>query len=130
MNCGRVDLRLDRLAFPTSGHISYSTCVRDKWEAAYSFTPAPTVIKLRITLHFMRLRIILAAGFCAMAWGQAPGPMRPPAVPLVAHDPYFSMWSMADRLNADGVKHWTGKPNSLTALVRIDGKILPLMGCT
>ncbi len=76
----------------------------------------------------MRLRIILAAGFCAMSWAQAPGPMRPPAVPLVAHDPYFSMWSMSDRLNAEGVKHWTGKPNSLNALVRIDGKTLRLMG--
>ncbi len=38
------------------------------------------------------------------------------------------MWSTSDHLNGAGVSHWTGKPNSLVALVRIDGKTFRLMG--
>jgi hypothetical protein len=72
----------------------------------------------------MRTRIWLLV-FCAAA---ATAQLRPPAVPLVAHDPYFSIWSMADRLNADGTRHWTGKPNTMTAYARIDGKSYRVMG--
>ena len=75
----------------------------------------------------IRLSVLITA-LAAAAAGQGLAPFRPPAVPLVAHDPYFSIWSLTDRLSESQTAHWTGKPNSLNALVRIDGKAFRLMG--
>ncbi len=54
--------------------------------------------------------------------------LRPPAVPLVACDPYFSIWSPGDKLNEVRTEHWTGKPHRLTSAVQIDGKTFRVMG--
>jgi hypothetical protein len=53
---------------------------------------------------------------------------RPPAVPLVTHDPYFSVWAMSDRLADERTKHWTGAPHGMVGMVRVDGRAYRLMG--
>lgn len=44
-----------------------------------------------------------------------------PAVPLVTHHPYFSVWSPADELHASSTIHWTGATHSLMGIVAVDG---------
>jgi hypothetical protein len=53
---------------------------------------------------------------------------RPPAVPLVTVDPYFSIWSMTDLLYEGVTKHWTGKHQGMTGLALIDDKVWRFMG--
>lgn len=53
---------------------------------------------------------------------------RPTAIPLIACDPYFSVWSFSDELNADHTRHWTGARQSMCGILVIDGEPYRFMG--
>ena len=53
---------------------------------------------------------------------------RPPAYPLITVDPYFSIWAFQDTLYNGPTRHWTGHPQSLRGIIRVDGKAMTFLG--
>jgi hypothetical protein len=87
----------------------------------------PERLRLR-TVSAVIMSVVSAVAAAAQP-GTAPA-LRPPAVPLVAVDPYFSIWSPADRLTDMATVHWTGRTQPLNSIVRVDGEAYRLMGAT
>lgn len=53
---------------------------------------------------------------------------RLPALPLIACDPYFSIWSAGDKLTDTDTSHWTGEKKRLRGRLLIDGKSYRFLG--
>lgn len=72
-------------------------------------------------LYMLSLSLV-ALSACANA------SFRPPAVPLVSVDPFFSVWSAADRLTDVETTHWTGAKQPLSIVLEADGRSYRLCG--
>lgn len=53
---------------------------------------------------------------------------RAPAVPLVTHDPLFSVWSFATNLTDDVTRHWDGQRQYMFGVLTVDREIYEFMG--
>ena len=53
---------------------------------------------------------------------------RLPSVPLITHDPNFSIWSPVDHPAADNTVHWSDAPKQLIGMLVVDGTVYRYLG--
>lgn len=53
---------------------------------------------------------------------------RAASIPLITHDPYFSIWSSADHLYDQDTVHWCQKRQKIRGYVTVDGAVYCFMG--
>lgn len=81
-------------------------------------------VGVRLALSLAATSLLANPAFSA----ETAATLRPPAVPLIACDPYFSVWSPADKLTDAATVHWTGKRQRLDSVVTVDGQKFRVMG--
>lgn len=83
-----------------------------------------------LTVPYLTVGFVLMNALNGFAQSKtAPKPtLNPPATPLLTIDPYTSIWSFGDQLNGDATRHWTGQPQQLNGLIRVDGRTFRFMG--
>jgi hypothetical protein len=87
-----------------------------------------SILSSEACMKFSSLRMVcVVAFFLGVSAGYAQQE-RVPATPLITHDPYFSIWSTTDALTDSDTTHWTGTPQPITGIARIDGKPYRFMG--
>ena len=88
----------------------------------------------------MKKLIILAAAFlmAVMATAQTAEVFKPyrqtalrlPSVPLLVNDPYFSIWSPYNELNAGNPTHWSPRQKPFEGLLRVDNCRICISACS
>ena len=53
---------------------------------------------------------------------------RAGAIPLIVHDPYFSVWSCSDKLYGEDPRHWSGVTQQIRGYITIDGAVYCFWG--
>ena len=78
-------------------------------------------------MTWMNMRLLALATLAILA-NAALAAFRPPAVPLVQVDPFFSIWSAADRLTDVETTHWSGIAEPISIMLEADGRTWRLCG--